>query len=68
MLAALALDNTNVLLLTEKNEPNIYLSAGNLHRLEVREGPFFSTYDVMRANKIVLQEGALARINEVLGK
>jgi large subunit ribosomal protein L4 len=67
MLVAFELDNSNVLLITEKNEPNICLSAGNLHKIEVREGGGFSTYDVMRADKIILQEGALVRINEVLG-
>jgi large subunit ribosomal protein L4 len=68
MLGAFELDNTNVLLITEKNEPNICLSSRNLQKLEVREGNGFSTYDVMRADKIILQEGALARIKEVLGK
>jgi large subunit ribosomal protein L4 len=68
MLGAFELDNTNVLLITEKNDPNICLSSRNLQKVEVREGSGFSTYDVMRSEKIILQEGALERISEVLGK
>lgn len=68
ILQAFEMDNQNVLLLTEKNEPNICLSAKNLHKIEVREGLGFSTYDVMRSEKILMQEGALLKINEVYGK
>jgi large subunit ribosomal protein L4 len=58
----------HVLLITENNEPNIYLSAKNLYKIEVRTGTDFSTYDVMRAEKIIMQEGAISRVKEVLGK
>jgi large subunit ribosomal protein L4 len=65
---ALDLDTCNVLLLTDKNEPGIYKSARNLHNIEVRDSVSFSTYDVLRAEKIVFQKGALEKVNEVLGK
>jgi large subunit ribosomal protein L4 len=58
----------NVLLLTGKNEKNIYLSASNIPRVEIRDSIGFSTYDVLHAEKLVVQESALQRINEVLGK
>ena len=66
-LKALALDRKNVLVLTAQNEPNLHLSSRNLYKVEIRESATFSTYDVLRAEKLIVQEGALERINEVLG-
>ena len=66
-LQALELSGKNVLVLTAKNDPNLYLSSRNLHKVELRESVTFSTYDILRAEKLVVQEGALERINEVLG-
>ncbi len=66
-LKALELGGKNVLVLTAKNDPNLYLSSRNLHKVEIRESVTFSTYDILRAEKLVVQEGALERINEVLG-
>jgi large subunit ribosomal protein L4 len=53
--------------LTAENDPNLYLSSRNLYKVEIRESATFSTYDILRAEKLVVQEGALKRINEVLG-
>jgi large subunit ribosomal protein L4 len=64
----LDLSDTHVLLITENHEPNIYLSAKNLHKIKICMGAAFSTYDVMRAEKIIIQEGAVRQVNEVLGK
>jgi len=66
ILNALDLGNTKVLLLTAANEANIYSSAQNLHKLAVKDSVTFSTYDVLWAEKVVMQEGALTKINEVL--
>jgi large subunit ribosomal protein L4 len=66
-LKALALNGKNVLVLTAENDPNLYLSSRNLYKVEIRESATFSTYDILRAEKLVVQEGALKRINEVLG-
>ncbi len=65
-LEALSLNGKNVLVLTAKNEPNLYLSTRNLYQVEIRESITFSTYDLLRAEKLVMQEGALERIKEVL--
>jgi large subunit ribosomal protein L4 len=66
ILGALEMQHTKVLLLTAANETHINSSAQNLHKLSVRDSVTFSTYDVLWAEKIVMQEGALNKINEVL--
>jgi large subunit ribosomal protein L4 len=67
ILEALELGDKHILLVTSDNEKNIYLSTKNLYKVEVRNAISFSTYDVMRAEKLILQEGAIRKINEVLG-
>jgi large subunit ribosomal protein L4 len=66
-LDALELGDKKVLLLTGKNEENLNLSARNLYNVEIRESVGFSTYDVLRAEKLIVQESAAKTINEVLG-
>jgi len=66
-LDALELGDKKVLLLTGKNEENMNLSARNLYNVQIRESVGFSTYDVLRAEKLILQESAAKTINEVLG-
>lgn len=63
---ALKLNDASVLLLTSGHEANINAATKNLYRVSVKESVTFSTYDVLRAEKIVVQEGALTKINEVL--
>jgi large subunit ribosomal protein L4 len=64
---ALNLAPHSVLVLTAQNDSNMYLSARNVYRAEIRDSITFSTYDVVRADKVVIQEGAVQKINEVLG-
>jgi large subunit ribosomal protein L4 len=66
ILSALEMQNKKVLLLTAANDTHLNSSAQNLHKLSVRDSVTFSTYDVLWAEKIVMQEGALNKINEVL--
>ena len=68
MLESLNLTDSKVLFLTEKNDRNLYLSSKNLFKVELRESTTFSTYDVLNANKLILQEGVLNTMNEVYGK
>lgn len=68
MLSSLNLADSKVLFVTEKNEPKLYLSSRNLHKIEMKESISFSTYDVLNAKTIVVQEGALNTLNEVYGK
>jgi len=64
----LEIGDKKVLLLTAKNEKNIFLSASNVPKVTIRDSVTFSTYDVLNAEKLVMQESALQKINEVLGK
>jgi large subunit ribosomal protein L4 len=66
ILQALKLDENSVLFLTAAHEANISASTKNLHMVTVKESATFSTYDVLRAQKLIVQEGALTKINEVL--
>ena len=68
MLSALKIADSKVLILTEKNDPKLFLSSKNLYKVELRESTTFSTYDVLNANKLVVQEGALNTMSEVYGK
>jgi large subunit ribosomal protein L4 len=67
-LSNLELSDKKVLLLTAKNEKNINLSASNIPKVAIRDSITFSTYDVLYAEKLIVQESALQKINEVLGK
>jgi large subunit ribosomal protein L4 len=67
LLEALELKNTKVLFCTVENSSEIYHSARNLYNVEVRDSISFSTYDVLWADTIVMQQGALDKVNEVLG-
>ncbi len=62
------LEGKKVLLCTAEYAPAIVKSAGNLFKVEVRESATFSTYDVLKADTVIFQEGALQKVNEVLSK
>jgi len=68
LLEALKLGDKKVLLCTSGNSAEIYRSAKNLYNVEVRNSISFSTYDVLWAEIVLLQQGALEKVNEVLGK
>jgi large subunit ribosomal protein L4 len=67
LLKALDMSDKKVLIVTGKNEAQMFLSVRNLYNIEVRESFSFSTYDVLNAEKLVIQESAAKKINEVLG-
>ncbi len=68
MLKSFELDNKKVLLCTAEYAPTVVKSAGNLYNVEVRESHTFSTYDLLKADTIIFQEGAVQKVNEVLSK
>ena len=45
---------------------NLYKSARNIPYAVVQKSPEFSTYDVLNADFVVFQKGALEKVNEVL--
>jgi large subunit ribosomal protein L4 len=66
-LTAFDLNDKKVLLVTGKNDTHMHNSARNLYNVQVRESVSFSTYDILNAEKLVIQESAAKKINEVLG-
>jgi large subunit ribosomal protein L4 len=66
ILKALDLADSSVLLLTAAHEAHIYTSVKNLYKVSVKDSVTFSTYDVLKVENLVVQEGALTKINEVL--
>ncbi len=55
----------NVLFLTDGHQPNLYLSARNLPRVEVQAFGNESAYDVLWADTVVIEASALERAAEV---
>lgn len=66
-LSSLELSSKKVLIITSEYAPNVYKSASNVYNVKVLQDISFSTYDLLRSNAVVIQEGALKKINEVLG-
>lgn len=60
-------DKKTLVVLPEPNE-NFYLSSRNLQNTKVVQASSLNTYDVMNCDQLVLCEGAVAMINESLGK
>jgi large subunit ribosomal protein L4 len=55
----------NVLVLTDGRKPNVYLSARNLPGVQVRDFGQESTYDLLWADTLIIESGALERAGEV---
>lgn len=55
----------NVLILTDGHKPTVYLSARNLPGVEVRAFGQESAYDVLWADTVLIEAGALERAEEV---
>lgn len=55
----------NVLILTDGHKANVYLSARNLQGVEVRAFGQESAYDVLWAETVLIEAGALERAGEV---
>lgn len=60
------IDGQDILLATTEVEREIYLSAQNLGNVNVREVNSINTVDILDADVVVLQEGALEWLTEIL--
>lgn len=67
LIAGLDLATARVLILTSEYRPELYRSSRNLSRVDVREARKASTLDLLSAQAIVLEEGALETLTEQLG-
>lgn len=68
ILKAFKLSEQDVLLLTAESSRNTWLSGRNIPGLCVRGADSFSTQDVVRAKTLLIQKGAITKIQGVLGK
>ena len=64
MLKAFELEGKKVLLLTSETDINLYKSARNIPGVEVLEGYKPTTYQILNADAIVIQQGAIELLEE----
>lgn len=60
-----AFDNKSLLVLSDSNK-NVYLSSRNLERAKVVTASQINTYDLMNASSIILAEGSIEIIENIL--
>ena len=60
-----ALDKKSLLVLSDSNK-NVYLSSRNLKRAKVVTASQINTYDLMNASSIILAEGSIEEIENIL--
>lgn len=65
ILRKLDIDTTKVLMVTSDLDKNLVLSARNVPYAQIKKAPEFSIYDLLNANYLLLQKGAVEIVNEV---
>lgn len=68
IMEALKLSGKKILLLTGKNESNIYKSGRNISKVSVMEASKASTYDILNNQVLVLQQTAVEAISQTFGE
>ncbi|MCJ7541607.1 MAG: 50S ribosomal protein L4 [Desulfobacterales bacterium] len=68
ILKQLELSSEKTLLITHETDRSLWLSSRNIPKLSIKQADGFSTYDVLNAEKLLIQKSALKRVDEVLGK
>lgn len=66
LVAGLDLTDKKVLILTSEHRPEVYQSSRNLSKVNVKEAAHVSTLDIMKADVVVLEEGAVSSLTELL--
>lgn len=67
MVKAFEVDTRKILILTDSINRPLFLSTKNVQSITVREAKDVSTLDVMNADVVLVQEGALTVLSELLG-
>ena len=62
----LGLANSKVLIVTPVNDKNVYLSSRNLKKVQVISSEDLNTYSVLKADKLLLVDGAVEILTERL--
>ncbi|MBK9098022.1 MAG: 50S ribosomal protein L4 [bacterium] len=68
MMNALKLSGKKILLLTGKNETNVYKSGRNISKVSVMEASKASTYDILNNQILVLQQTAVDAISKTFSE
>ncbi len=61
LIEKLGLVGKKVLILTDGNKPNVYLSGRNLPKVEVRRYQDAAPYEILWSNVLVIEQGALTK-------
>lgn len=64
ILKALNLNETKTLLLTSKNDTNIFKSGRNIKKLNILEAKNASTYEILNSKVLLLQKGSIELIQK----
>jgi large subunit ribosomal protein L4 len=68
MLNDLSLSNHKVLLITSESKEAVYLSGRNIRNAHVMEARTLNTYDILNAETLIIEEGAVSIINDQFAK
>ncbi|MEX2513606.1 MAG: 50S ribosomal protein L4 [Cyclobacteriaceae bacterium] len=68
LLSTLSLSGKKTLLLVGENNKNVYLSSRNIQKTKVRLVNDLNTYELLDADNLVLCEGALSKLENLLSK
>ncbi|MDH5381135.1 MAG: 50S ribosomal protein L4 [Cyclobacteriaceae bacterium] len=66
LLSAFTLENKKTLLVLPENKKNVYLSSRNLKKAKVITADQINTYDVLHADNILMLEGSVEKITNIL--
>jgi large subunit ribosomal protein L4 len=66
ILTSLSMQNKKTLLVLGDNNANVYLSSRNVQRTKVVSVEELNTYDVLNADTLLLSEGAIKKIEDLL--
>lgn len=68
MLNAFSVANTKTLLILGEQNANVLLSGRNIPKANIAVADQVTTYDVLNADKVLLSEGAISKIESLLNK
>jgi large subunit ribosomal protein L4 len=66
ILSKLKMDGSKTLLLTAESNSNVHLSARNIPNANVMSASDVNTYNILNANNIILEAGAIDKLKETL--
>jgi large subunit ribosomal protein L4 len=68
MLSALSVSNKKTLLILPAHDNNVYLSSRNIPKVNVSIADDVNTYDLINADVLLISEGAISKLENLLNK